>query len=118
MMRPALFDPFVVSAALKADLGIQSITEMRDPIPQPNVVSAVRSGGRPRNPRLRRRILGALLVVAVLAVATVALASERHVRGWAAVAAGVGVLTIMIAWLAGASRRLSSSERDPRDFSD
>jgi hypothetical protein len=91
---------------------------MRDPTRQPNVDSADRTAGRSRDPRLRRRILGGLLVVAIAAVVTVALASERQVRGAAAVLAAVSVLTIVVSWLSGVSPTLSSSERDPGDFTE
>jgi hypothetical protein len=90
---------------------------MSDAKDQPNVVSAVRAGRRrPGNPRLRRRILGSLVLVALAALATVALVHDRHVRAWAGVVALVSLLTVAIAWLAGVSGSLSDSGRDPEDF--
>jgi len=91
---------------------------MRDSTRQQNVVSAVRVGSRGAiDPRTRRRIFGGLFLAAIVAIAIVSLTHERHVRGWAAAIAVVCVLLIVIAWLAGASRSLSTSGRDPSDFS-
>ena len=90
---------------------------MRDARDQPNVVSAVRTGRRrPGNPRLRRRILGTLALVAIAALAYVAFADDQHTRAWAGIVALVSLLTVAIMWLARVSGSLSDSGRDPGDF--
>jgi peptidoglycan/LPS O-acetylase OafA/YrhL len=92
---------------------------IRDTKDQPNVVSAVRTGRRRSgNPRLRRRILGTLALVAIAAFAYVALADDQHTRAWAGVVALVSLLAVAITWLAGVSGSLSDSGRDPGDFID
>jgi len=91
---------------------------MRDSNRPPNVVTAARTGRRrTSDPHRRRRIFGGLFLIAAAAIATIAFASDRHVREWAAGVAAVSVLLIVVAWLAGASRALTSSGRDPSDFS-
>ena len=92
---------------------------MRDAKDQPNVVSAVRTGRRrSSNPRLRRRILGTLAFVAIVALAYVAFADDQHTRAWGGVIALVSLLAVAITWLAGVSGSLSDSGRDPGDFID
>jgi len=95
------------------------MSKHRDAKDQPNVVSAVRTGNRrPGNPRLRRRILGALALVAIAALAYVALADDQRIRAWAGVVALVSLLAVAITWLAGVSGSLSDSGRNPGDFID
>jgi nicotinamide riboside transporter PnuC len=82
---------------------------------RPNSVSALRS--RPRaNPGARRFVLILLLLVGVLAGATAFIATDRQTRGWSAAAMVISIVGAVVSWLVGASRSLSSSDRDPQDF--
>ena len=90
---------------------------MSNPPRPSNPVSALRArDSRRRDPRARRLVLGALLLAGVVGIAIAVFVHDPQVRGWAATVAVVSLLSAVIAWLAGISRTLSDSERDPRDF--
>ena len=89
---------------------------MSDSSSRPNSVSALRAQRRPRHPRLRGAVLATLTGIAIAAAVTFALATDRQVRAWAATVAVMSLLGAVIAWLVGKSSTLSSSDRDPQDF--